>query len=63
MRSGTASPRTSKKPFMRHARTRPRRVSLDEIRARLGEPEAMTKAKILYHIDEHFTDSSPNRRS
>jgi PPOX class probable FMN-dependent enzyme len=39
---------------MKPARTRPRRVSLDEIRAGLGEPEAMTKAKILDHIDEHF---------
>jgi len=39
---------------MTHARTRPRRVPLDEVRARLGEPEAMTKAKILDHIDEHF---------
>jgi uncharacterized protein len=39
---------------MTHARTRPRRVPLDEIRARLGEAEAMTKAKILDHIDEHF---------
>lgn len=39
---------------MTHARTRPRRVPPDEVRARLGEPEAMTKAKILDHIDEHF---------
>lgn len=39
---------------MTHARTRPRRVSLDEVRARLGEPDAMAEAKILDHIDEHF---------
>ncbi|MGW3009273.1 MSMEG_1061 family FMN-dependent PPOX-type flavoprotein [Streptomyces sp. NPDC001219] len=34
--------------------TRPRRVSPAEVLARLGEPEAMTKAKILDRIDEHF---------
>ncbi|MFI6584827.1 MSMEG_1061 family FMN-dependent PPOX-type flavoprotein [Embleya sp. NPDC050493] len=39
---------------MTHARTRPRRVPPDEVRARLGEPEAMTEAKILDRIDEHF---------
>ncbi|MCP2170138.1 MSMEG_1061 family FMN-dependent PPOX-type flavoprotein [Goodfellowiella coeruleoviolacea] len=38
---------------MTHARTRPRRVYQDEVRARLGEPEAMIRAKILDHIDEH----------
>lgn len=32
---------------------RPRRVSLDEIRARLGEPEPMIKNKVLDHIDRH----------
>src|SRR3569833_1748394 len=55
-------PRTRKESFMTHARTRPRRVPLDEVRARLGEPEAMTKAKILDHIAEHFhrfIDHSP----
>lgn len=39
---------------MTQARTRPRRVPLDEVRARLGEPKAMTKAKILDHIDAYF---------
>ncbi|MYS85213.1 MSMEG_1061 family FMN-dependent PPOX-type flavoprotein [Embleya scabrispora] len=39
---------------MTHARTRPRWVPPDEVRARLGEPEAMTEAKILDRIDEHF---------
>ncbi|MFF7247567.1 MSMEG_1061 family FMN-dependent PPOX-type flavoprotein [Embleya sp. NPDC008237] len=39
---------------MTPARTRPRRVPPDEVRARLGEPEAMTEAKILDRIDEHF---------
>ena len=38
---------------MTHAGTRPRRVSPDEVLARLGEPEAMTKAKVLDHVDEH----------
>ncbi|NGO13079.1 pyridoxamine 5'-phosphate oxidase family protein [Streptomyces sp. HC44] len=38
---------------MTHASTRPRRVSPDEVRARLGEPEDMIKAKILDHIDRH----------
>lgn len=40
--------------FMTHVATRPRRVPPAEVRARLGEPEAMTKAKMLDHIDEHF---------
>ncbi|MEV0280287.1 MSMEG_1061 family FMN-dependent PPOX-type flavoprotein [Streptomyces sp. NPDC050610] len=39
---------------MTQAGTRPRRVSPAEVRARLGEPEAMTKAKIQNRIDEHF---------
>ncbi|WP_028923095.1 MSMEG_1061 family FMN-dependent PPOX-type flavoprotein [Pseudonocardia acaciae] len=32
---------------------RPRRVSSDEVRARLGEPEASIRAKIGDHLDEH----------
>ncbi|WP_020674050.1 MSMEG_1061 family FMN-dependent PPOX-type flavoprotein [Amycolatopsis nigrescens] len=39
---------------MTYAPTRHRRVSPDEVRARLGEPEGMAKAKILDRIDEHF---------
>ncbi|MFD7499489.1 MSMEG_1061 family FMN-dependent PPOX-type flavoprotein [Streptomyces sp. NPDC059850] len=39
---------------MTHAPARPRRVSPAEVRARLGEPEAMTEAKILDRIDDHF---------
>ncbi|GAA2358532.1 pyridoxamine 5'-phosphate oxidase family protein [Saccharopolyspora halophila] len=31
---------------------RPRRVSIEEIRARLGEPEEMIKAKVGDHVDE-----------
>ncbi|MFF3545675.1 MSMEG_1061 family FMN-dependent PPOX-type flavoprotein [Streptomyces platensis] len=34
--------------------TRPRRVSPADVRARLGEPEEMIKAKIRDRIDEHF---------
>ncbi|WP_326951129.1 pyridoxamine 5'-phosphate oxidase family protein [Amycolatopsis sp. NBC_01307] len=30
-----------------------RRVSMAEVRARLGEPEAMIEAKILGHVDRH----------
>ena len=33
--------------------TRPRRISFEEVRARLGEPEAMIKAKVGDHIDRH----------
>ncbi|TDD92953.1 pyridoxamine 5'-phosphate oxidase family protein [Actinomadura darangshiensis] len=39
---------------MTNVRTGYRRVPLDEVRARLGEPEPMTKAKILDRIDDHF---------
>ncbi|MFE0023456.1 MSMEG_1061 family FMN-dependent PPOX-type flavoprotein [Amycolatopsis sp. NPDC059021] len=39
---------------MTPTRTRYRRVSLDEVRARLGEPEPTTKAKVLDRIDGHF---------
>ncbi|WP_016908583.1 MSMEG_1061 family FMN-dependent PPOX-type flavoprotein [Streptomyces xiaopingdaonensis] len=38
---------------MTHTRTRPRRVSLDEVLARLGEPEPMVKAKVQDRIDDH----------
>jgi len=38
---------------MTHVRMRPRPVSPAEVRARLGEPEAMVKAKKQDHIDEH----------
>ncbi len=34
--------------------TRPRRLSVEEVRARLGEPEAMVKAKVGDRIDRHF---------
>lgn len=34
--------------------TRPRRLSFAEVRARLGEPEAMIKAKVHDRIDRHF---------
>ncbi|MFB9835577.1 MSMEG_1061 family FMN-dependent PPOX-type flavoprotein [Actinoallomurus acaciae] len=34
--------------------TRPRRVSFAEVRARLGEPEAMIKAKVHDRVDRHF---------
>lgn len=37
---------------MTHIGTRPRRVSPDEVRARLGEPEAMIKDKVLDRIDD-----------
>ncbi len=40
--------------FVTHTSTRPRRLSPAEVRARLGEPEAMIEAKIIDHIDEHF---------
>lgn len=33
---------------------RPRRVSIEDVRARLGEPEAMIKAKVRDRIDRHF---------
>jgi uncharacterized protein len=39
---------------MTHALTRPRRVPFEEVRARLGAPDAMVTAKILDHIDDHF---------
>ncbi|MFI1379526.1 MSMEG_1061 family FMN-dependent PPOX-type flavoprotein [Embleya sp. NPDC020886] len=39
---------------MTDVRTRPRRVAPHEVRARLGEPEALARAKILDRIDEHF---------
>ncbi|MFD3583172.1 MSMEG_1061 family FMN-dependent PPOX-type flavoprotein [Streptomyces sp. NPDC058683] len=39
---------------MTHTSARPRRMSPAEVRARLGEPEAMTKAKILDRIDDYF---------
>ncbi|NJP88509.1 pyridoxamine 5'-phosphate oxidase family protein [Nonomuraea sp. FMUSA5-5] len=32
---------------------RPRRVSMEQVRDRLGEPDAMIKSKIQDHIDEH----------
>ncbi|WP_037310989.1 MSMEG_1061 family FMN-dependent PPOX-type flavoprotein [Amycolatopsis orientalis] len=32
---------------------RPRRLSFDEVRARLGEPEAMIKAKVHDRLDRH----------
>ncbi|MFF1376143.1 MSMEG_1061 family FMN-dependent PPOX-type flavoprotein [Streptomyces sp. NPDC058308] len=35
------------------AGTRPRRLSPEEVRARLGEPEAAIEAKILDHIDDY----------
>lgn len=38
---------------MTHTSTRPRRVSPAEVRARVGEPEAMIKAKVLDRIDDH----------
>ncbi|GAA0983975.1 pyridoxamine 5'-phosphate oxidase family protein [Acrocarpospora macrocephala] len=38
---------------MTHALTRPRRVPQDEVLARLGEPEPMTKAKIFDRVDQH----------
>lgn len=33
--------------------TRPRRVSFEQVRARLGEPEAMIRAKVHDRIDRH----------
>ncbi|MFE7116680.1 MSMEG_1061 family FMN-dependent PPOX-type flavoprotein [Streptomyces sp. NPDC057654] len=39
---------------MTQVSTRPRRVSPAEVRARLGEPEAMIKAKIQTRIDDQF---------
>ncbi|CAL9606967.1 MULTISPECIES: MSMEG_1061 family FMN-dependent PPOX-type flavoprotein [Streptomyces] len=39
---------------MTPARTRPRPLSPEEVRARLGEPDAMVKDKILDHIDDQF---------
>ncbi|MFD7708498.1 MSMEG_1061 family FMN-dependent PPOX-type flavoprotein [Streptomyces sp. NPDC059786] len=39
---------------MTHVSTRPRPVSPAEVRARLGEPEAMVKAKIMDRIDDHL---------
>ncbi|MFJ4651311.1 MSMEG_1061 family FMN-dependent PPOX-type flavoprotein [Nocardia sp. NPDC088792] len=41
------------RPMLTRSGPRPRRVSLDEIRARLGEPEPMIKSKVLDHIDEY----------
>lgn len=38
---------------MTHVSTRPRRMSPDEVRARLGEPEDLVKAKMLDHVDAH----------
>jgi len=34
--------------------TRPRRLSFEEVRARLGEPEAMIRAKVRDRVDRHF---------
>lgn len=39
---------------MTHTPARPRPVSMDEVRARLGEPDAMVKGKIMDHIDDEF---------
>lgn len=39
---------------MTHARTRPRPLSLDEVRARLGEPAGTATDKIIDHIDDQF---------
>ncbi|MGC7098364.1 MSMEG_1061 family FMN-dependent PPOX-type flavoprotein [Amycolatopsis lurida] len=33
---------------------RPRRISFEAVRARLGEPEAMVKAKVHDRVDRHF---------
>ncbi|MGW8374867.1 MSMEG_1061 family FMN-dependent PPOX-type flavoprotein [Streptomyces sp. ODS28] len=38
---------------MSHTRTRPRRLSHAEVRARLGAPEPVAEAKILDHVDAH----------
>jgi uncharacterized protein len=42
-----------KEPWMMHTGTRPRRVSPEEVRAGLGEPEAMIKTKKHDHVDRH----------
>ncbi|MFJ3700239.1 MULTISPECIES: MSMEG_1061 family FMN-dependent PPOX-type flavoprotein [Streptomyces] len=39
---------------MTHAPTRPRRVSPEEVSARLGQPEAMVRAKVKDRIDDYF---------
>ncbi|MCI3243416.1 MSMEG_1061 family FMN-dependent PPOX-type flavoprotein [Streptomyces spinosisporus] len=39
---------------MTHTPARPRPVSMDEVRARLGEPDAMVKGKIMDRIDDEF---------
>ncbi|RNF87164.1 MSMEG_1061 family FMN-dependent PPOX-type flavoprotein [Streptomyces botrytidirepellens] len=39
---------------MTHAPARPRRMSPAEVRARLGEPEAVIEAKIRDRIDDYF---------
>ncbi|MFE4692642.1 MSMEG_1061 family FMN-dependent PPOX-type flavoprotein [Streptomyces sp. NPDC056749] len=39
---------------MTHAPTRPRRVSPEEVSARLGQPEAMVRAKVKNRIDDYF---------
>ncbi|MCS0599637.1 pyridoxamine 5'-phosphate oxidase family protein [Streptomyces sp. LP11] len=39
---------------MTHAPTRPRRVSPEEVRARIGQPEAMVRAKVKDRIDNYF---------
>ncbi|MEV0381215.1 MSMEG_1061 family FMN-dependent PPOX-type flavoprotein [Nonomuraea sp. NPDC050643] len=39
---------------LRPSPARPREVSIDEVRARLGEPDAMTVNKMQDHIDEHI---------
>lgn len=36
------------------SQVRPRRVSFEEVRARLGEPEAMIRAKVHDRLDRHF---------
>ncbi|RSN30153.1 flavin-nucleotide-binding protein [Amycolatopsis sp. WAC 04169] len=38
---------------MTSTETRPRRLSPEEVRARLGEPEAMIEAKVHHRIDRH----------
>lgn len=48
---------------MTHALTRPRRVPPDEVLARLGEPEPMTKAKVFDRVDQYsrrFIAHSPS---
>jgi uncharacterized protein len=39
---------------MTHAPVRPRRVSPEEVLARLGQPEPMVRAKLKDHIDAYF---------